>query len=57
MKDTPRLIEVAFPLKQALLDSVYKKNVRQDPFGNLIAKSKGSLTLTPVAVIAAAVTL
>ena len=28
MTDTPRLIEHAFPLKQASLDSVHKKNVR-----------------------------
>ncbi len=26
--DKPRLIEVAFPLKQASLDSVHEKNVR-----------------------------
>lgn len=28
MTDHPRLIEVAFPLKQASLDSVHEKNVR-----------------------------
>ena len=28
MTDHLRLIEVAFPLKQASLDSVYEKNVR-----------------------------
>jgi len=28
MSDTPRLIEVALPLKQASLDSVHEKNVR-----------------------------
>lgn len=27
-EDKPRLIEVAFPLKQASLDSVHEKNVR-----------------------------
>src|SRR4051794_24591062 len=28
MTDHPRLIEVAFPLRQASLDSVYEKNLR-----------------------------
>jgi hypothetical protein len=28
MTDQPRLIEVAFPLKQASLDSVHEKNVK-----------------------------
>jgi putative DNA methylase len=28
MTDKPRLIEVAFPLKQASIDSVHEKNVR-----------------------------
>jgi hypothetical protein len=60
MIDTPRLIKVAFPLKQASLDSVYEKNVRHrgtGPFGNLMATAKGSITVTAAAVIAAAVTL
>jgi hypothetical protein len=35
MTDTPRLIERAFPLKQALLDSVYEKNVRQGHISTL----------------------
>lgn len=34
-KDTPRLIEVAFPLKQASLDSVHEKNVRHGHISTL----------------------
>ena len=33
--DTPRLIEVAFPLKQASLDSVHEKNVRHGHISTL----------------------
>jgi adenine-specific DNA methylase len=33
--DTPRLIEFAFPLKQASLDSVYEKNVRHGHISTL----------------------
>ncbi len=43
MTDTPRLIERAFPLKQASLDSVYEKNVRH-----------GHLNLAHLARVAAA---
>jgi len=35
MKDTPRLIEHAFPLKQASLDSVHEKNVRHGHISTL----------------------
>ncbi len=35
MADTPRLIEVAFPLKQASLDSVHEKNVRHGHISTL----------------------
>ena len=35
MKDSPRLIEVAFPLKQASLDSVHEKNVRHGHISTL----------------------
>jgi len=35
MKDTPRLIERAFPLKQASLDSVHEKNVRHGHISTL----------------------
>ena len=35
MADTPRLIEVAFPLKQAPLDSVHEKNVRHGHISTL----------------------
>ena len=35
MTDTPRLIEVAFPLKQASLDSVHEKNVRHGHISTL----------------------
>ncbi|MFI5455803.1 MAG: protein NO VEIN domain-containing protein [Isosphaerales bacterium] len=38
MTDTPRLIEVAFPLKQASLDSVHEKNVRH---GHIIHGQRG----------------
>jgi putative DNA methylase len=33
--DRPRLIEVAFPLKQAPLDSVHEKNVRDGRVSSL----------------------
>lgn len=35
MTDTPRLIEVAFPLKQTSLDSVHEKNVRHGHISTL----------------------
>src|SRR6185295_16157131 len=35
MPDKPRLIEVAFPLKQASLDSVHEKNVRHGHISTL----------------------
>ncbi|MHB0928436.1 MAG: DUF1156 domain-containing protein [Candidatus Nanopelagicales bacterium] len=35
MTDFPRLIERAFPLKQASLDSVYEKNVRHGHISTL----------------------
>src|SRR5579872_1941667 len=35
MADQPRLIEVAFPLKQASLDSVHEKNVRHGHISTL----------------------
>ena len=35
MSDTPRLIERAFPLKQASLDSVHEKNVRHGHISTL----------------------
>ena len=35
MADRPRLIEVAFPLKQASLDSVHEKNVRHGHISTL----------------------
>src|SRR5438445_8044394 len=35
MSDRPRLIEVAFPLKQASLDSVHEKNVRHGHLSTL----------------------
>jgi len=35
MNDNPRLIEVAFPLKQASLDSVHEKNVRHGHISTL----------------------
>src|SRR6476469_8594085 len=35
MTDTPRLIEHAFPLKQASLDSVHEKNVRHGHISTL----------------------
>ncbi len=35
MTDQPRLIEVAFPLKQASLDSVHEKNVRHGHISTL----------------------
>ena len=51
MTDTPRLIEHAFPLEWALLDSVHGHNVRlvraQDPFASLLAKAKGSVLIGP----------
>ncbi|MBE7518483.1 MAG: DUF1156 domain-containing protein [Thermoflexaceae bacterium] len=35
MNDTPRLIEVAFPLRQASIDSVHEKNVRHGHISTL----------------------
>src|SRR5436190_12920716 len=35
MTDTPRLIEHAFPLKQASIDSVHEKNVRHGHISTL----------------------
>jgi adenine-specific DNA methylase len=35
MTDKPRLIELAFPLKQASLTSVHKKNVRHGHISTL----------------------
>ena len=35
MNDKPRLIEVAFPLKQTSLDSVHEKNVRHGHISTL----------------------
>lgn len=35
MTDTPRLIEVAFPIKQASLDALYEKNVRHGHISTL----------------------
>ncbi len=35
MTDFPRLIEFAFPLKQASLDSVHEMNVRHGPISTL----------------------
>ncbi|MBW1947629.1 MAG: DUF1156 domain-containing protein [Deltaproteobacteria bacterium] len=35
MKDSLRLIKVAFPLKQASLDSVHEKNVRHGHISTL----------------------
>ena len=35
MTDRPRLIEVAFPLKQTSLDSVHEKNVRHGHISTL----------------------
>src|ERR1700722_11413137 len=35
MSETPRLIEVAFPLKQASLDSVHEENVRHGHISTL----------------------
>src|SRR5882724_11616718 len=35
MADTPRLIETAFPLRQASIDSVHEKNVRHGHISTL----------------------
>ena len=35
MSDAPRLIEVAFPLKQVSIDSVHEKNVRHGHISTL----------------------
>jgi len=57
MSDVPRLIEHAFPLEQASLDSVHEKNVRhvrvQDPFASLLAKAKGNVLIGPAQVMEA----
>src|SRR5262252_1241715 len=52
--DTPRLIEVAFPLKQASLDSMHEKNVRHGHISTLhiwparrpLAASRAALVAT-----------
>src|SRR6266404_6165223 len=52
--DRPRLIEVAFPLKQASLDSVHEKNVRHGHISTLhiwparrpLAASRAALVAT-----------
>jgi hypothetical protein len=41
MTDDPRLIEHAFPLKQASLDSVHEKNVRHGHISTLISGRRG----------------
>ena len=54
MVDGPRLIEVAFPLKQASLDSVHEKNVRHGHISTLhiwparrpLAACRAALTAT-----------
>ena len=43
MTDFPRLIEFAFPLKQASLDSVHEKNVRHGHISTLRIWSASSL--------------
>ena len=56
MTDQPRLIEVAFPLKQASLDSVHEKNVRQGHISTLhiwpacrpLAACRAGLITTPM---------
>jgi putative DNA methylase len=51
--DTPRLIEYAFPLKQALLDSVHEKNVRHGHISTLhIWPARRSLAACRAALIA-----
>jgi putative DNA methylase len=53
MPDTPRLIEFAFPLKQASLDSVHEKNVRHGHISTLhIWPARRPLAACRVALIA-----
>ena len=54
MTDTPRLIEFAFPLKQASLDSVHEKNVRHGHISTLhIWPARRPLAACRAALIAA----
>jgi len=57
MTDTLRLIEHAFPLVQASLESVHEKNawfVRvQDQLINLLAKAQGNVLIGPALVMEA----
>jgi putative DNA methylase len=54
MTDRPRLIEVAFPLKQASLDSVHEKNVRHGHISTLhIWPARRPLAACRAAIIAA----
>jgi adenine-specific DNA methylase len=58
MTDTPRLIEVAFPLKQASLDSVHEKNVRHGHISTLhIWPARRPLAACRAAMIAAMATI
>jgi hypothetical protein len=41
MTDFPRLIEFAFALKEASLDSVHEKNVRHGRFSALSPRGRG----------------
>jgi putative DNA methylase len=53
MSDFPRLIEHAFPLKQASLDSVHEKNVRHGHISTLhIWPARRSLAACRAALIA-----
>lgn len=54
MTETPRRIEVAFPLKQASLESVHEKNVRRGHISTLhIWPARSPLAVRPAALIAA----
>lgn len=53
MTDFPRLIEHAFPLKQASLDSVHEKNVRHGHISTLhISPARRTLAACRAALIA-----
>src|ERR1700687_5620238 len=53
MNDQPRLIEVAFPLKQASLDSVHEKSVRHGHISTLhISPARRPLAACRAALIA-----
>src|SRR5262249_558630 len=53
MDDTPRLIEAAFPLRQASIDSVHEKNVRHGHISTLhICPAPRPLPPSPPALIA-----